>query len=1134
MKKRLKLLAVFFTWLCLNQVTAQMDGLIPPNTATHTAVQNGSWFDASTWDTGTVPTAAAIVLIPNGLTVEYQGCSDAHLFAIRVDGTFICTPNTAGASCLTFDTFLGTHNSIVKFLADNDQDENIDITIAPFDIEAHKAGLSGYTQIWNNSAKTYFSDGAAVDKVVREVTGDRRYNTYEEAINGNTTVVELSRDSYDDGAGVTGRYNWDPTQLSLGLLVMGQIEIIGQEKRTMSKLSTDANEGQAVVQLENLPTGWRVGDKILITRGGNASTSNNGEDVLTIAAITGTTIIGDNNLEHNHHGRPAEDLHCYVGNLTRNITFKSADKNHIHRRGHFMAMHNSTNIQIRNAAFVDMGRTDKSRVVDDFIWKEWLEPNVFKSKISPLGQEICEMQANPPQDVTNSRGRYSIHLHKTGASHSDNLVHVTGNVVWGNPGWGITHHDAYADVSNNVVFDVTGGGIVSESGSELGFWNNNLVVDIKEGHEMSPYDAAVFHDEYLFSGQGLAMKGRGVICKNNVIANATQGVGVINMNPSITNHDRVDPIALATFRPDYEFDQFPLSQKGYSREGNGVMPVEVALIMENTTVIGADKALRSIERDMGVNHESRSVFDGFHAWGVTQGFSINYQADYSFKDVFISGDGSSNSVGVFMWKHSHNQTFENIKMADLDVGILVSKLVESDNGELKTRNNGFTPWVFVDLETENVAQLYGIEKDDPATSTEYVEHGDNTIHLNSNDLADRPVTFTILDSTDLVVNYADNDFRFEVDGIITDDFGTYDMGIRQAAAQGTLRLDYPKRIYEFASPEKFEAYLSEQGVFVNAETGELYFIITELLPNRRTFEYTAFPIRVNILNAPITGVYANPQIEPVENFEPQNQIISRFATVTQSSTQTGLSYNGTPIDAGAWKAVDGNNNGRINCQFFQQNLLPVGSFSETEIETEPWYDLDLGDNYLIDYIDLWNTVELNGTDLEIPSDHFNNFYVLLSDMPFENRSLAEARALADDEYFVSATGSTKRKISLNDLHNLARYVRIQAVGTNKIKLAEVEVIGKKSDGFTSTTTIDTTAVKVYPNPSAGVFYIESSDLEKVGNVEVYDVIGRLVYSKTIDNTSSFQITLNVPSGMYWLVISGEENHQLVNKIMVFK
>lgn len=1031
---------VFLLAFC--SLSAQtIHNLIPTQTATHVAVQSGPWFSISTWNTGTIPGDAAIVWIPDTVQVNYTGQSQAHIFAIRVDGSFYCTESQASdTTSLIFDTFVGGVNSFIQFEAQDSTDGEIQVNISPFDIEAHKAGTSGFSQVWNPQAHTYYSDGQITWEVEYSVGPDDRFNSYADALAGNTQVQEVSRDTLMDGPGVLGRYAWDSIQISLGLVTMGEIEILGKEKLNMSKLSADALRNQSIVQLDTTPQGWQQGDQILITRGGNQSTTSNGEDVATIQSISGQSLTCSSNLSKNHEGRPQDDLHCYVGNLTRNITFRSTVADTLHQRGHFMAMHNPTNVQIRNAAFIDMGRTDKSRLTDDFIWDQWLQPQVFKSKISALGQECVQLRRNPAADITNTRGRYSIHLHRTGTHFGVSKVFITGCVVQGNPGWGITQHHSYADVSRNVVYDVVGAGIVSESGSEIGFWDDNLVVDIRTGHTTDPYYGVLFHDDYLFSGQGLGMKGRAVICRGNVIANAKQGVGVMNMNPSLTNLDRVDARALATVRPDFQFDQFPLNSFGYAKEGDGVMPVEVALIMENTTTIWCNQGLRSIERDMGVNHESRSVFDGFYAWGVNQGLSITYQADYSFRDVFISGK-NMNSIGAYLWKHSHNHVFDGIKMVDLGYGITVSKLVESGNGLLKTRNNGFTPWYFIDLDTSNVGTFYQLELDDPNGTTPYTEHGDNPIHLATTDLAPRPTTFTILDSTELYIDYASGDLQFEIDGVITDDLGSYEMGIKQAWAQGTLRLDYPERLYEFASTAKLEDYLMQQGVYKDtANNDQLYFILNEYLPNRRSYAYTGFPVRVKIMNAPAGGVFGNPQIEPDSAFWPTQQLISRRALVTQSSTASGISFDTAQIDVSAHKTIDGNNNGRINCQFYQRGLVPVGSFSQTEVELEPWYDLDLGDTMHIDFVDLWNTVELNGGEIEPVSSHFREFYVLISDSSFDSLGLADARALADYEYYQDSVPT--RKFSLHNLNAVGRYVRIQAEGMNKIQLAEVEIIGK--------------------------------------------------------------------------------------------
>ncbi len=1025
----------------------QFSTLIPSNTATHVAINSGRWFEGSTWNTGTIPGDAAIVHIPVGKIVSYDSVSTAHIFAIRVDGEFNCVQTTLSDSThIIFETLIGTMASKVRFLANDVGDGKINITITPFDILAHKNGTSGYAQVWNANAHSHYNDGETHYEVTYNTASKYRYKTHALATSDNSTnatkVTEATRTLIDDGTGILGRSSWDSTQLSIGLITMGELEIIGQEKLEMSKLSANADKGQKTINLSDIPAGWKVGDQILVSRGGESTTPSNGEDVKIIESISGTTITTTKKLNKNHWGRAADNLHCYVGNLTRNITFRSGDISDVHHRAHQMAMMNPTNVKIKNAAFIDMGRTDKSKLLDDFTWDEWVPASTFKSYSSPLGQEVAKFKRMPAKDISNSRGRYTLHLHRLGANDTTKSATIVGNVVWGNPGWGITQHHSKADISKNVIYEVIGSGLVSESGSEIGSWDDNFVVDIDKGHTTSPYVSAIYFDEYLFSGQGLGMRGRAVVCKNNVIVNAIQGVGIMNMNPNLTNSDRVDPVALSK-RPGYEVDNFPLDINGYSSEGDGIIPTEPALIMENTTTIWCGDGLKSIEREMGVNHESRSVFDGFICWGADIGLRITYQADYTFRDVFISGKAPSSSFGLYMWKHSHNHYFERIKFADLAYAVTVSRLVENTNQPKKIRNNGFTPWYFIDLEVENVPKFYKIELEDPTSTTTYNEHGDNPIHLSSSDLTPRLTTFTILDSSELYVDVTGGDFRFEIDGIITDQSGSYNMGIRQSLAQGNLRLGYPERIYEFTSKAKFEEYLTKNGIFKDtANNNQLYFIINEALPDRRTFKYTKFPVRVKIKNAPSTSLYTNAAIEPSFNLEPKYQIVSRLADVSQSSTNNSITMYGGAIDVSATKAVDGNNNGRKNVNQYQDGLLPVGSWSETNVELEPWYDLDLKETKDIKYIELWNIVDTNGYEIETMGSNFKDFYVLISDNPFGTATLSQALTIAHTSYLKNSTPT--RKFSINDIGVKGRYIRIQAIGTTKLELAEVEVVGRKS------------------------------------------------------------------------------------------
>src|SRR3954447_13354692 len=63
---------------------AALFALVPRDQATHVAVKSGSWFDPATWSDGRIPDAHAKVLIPEAITVNYDGESDTSLFTVRV------------------------------------------------------------------------------------------------------------------------------------------------------------------------------------------------------------------------------------------------------------------------------------------------------------------------------------------------------------------------------------------------------------------------------------------------------------------------------------------------------------------------------------------------------------------------------------------------------------------------------------------------------------------------------------------------------------------------------------------------------------------------------------------------------------------------------------------------------------------------------------------------------------------------------------------------------------------------------------------------------------------------------------------------------------------------------------------
>ena len=74
---------------------------------------------------------------------------------------------------------------------------------------------------------------------------------------------------------------------------------------------------------------------------------------------------------------------------------------------------------------------------------------------------------------------------------------------------------------------------------------------------------------------------------------------------------------------------------------------------------------------------------------------------------------------------------------------------------------------------------------------------------------------------------------------------------------------------------------------------------------------------------------------------------------------------------------------------------------------------------------------------------------------------------------------------------------------------------------------------VYPNPSNGEFVLEVAGVEDDAQVTVLDATGRLVYSETVNMTTSFrkEFNLNVSKGTYLLQLTTQEA-LIVRKIQI--
>jgi hypothetical protein len=583
--------------------------LVPRSEATHVAIGNGDWSDPGTWYQGKIPGADAKVLIPEGISVTYDLVSNASLFTVRVDGE------------LSFATETDT-----KML---------------------------------------------VDTLVVSPMGRLEIGTEENPIQNGVTADIVIADNGDINVG------WDPMLLSRGVVSHGAVEIYGQEKTAFLTVDNAPMSGATTINLSEVPQGWQVGDTIVITGTHKQGWywDNNIRDVIyhesedeevTITAINGSTITIDQSLKYDHDA-PRDDLAAYVSNMTRTITIASenGEATEVHHRGHVMFMH-SDDVDVRYAAFDDLGRTDKSEAAFD------------------VGSV-----ANVESD-TNIKGRYSFHFHKTGTDDLENPAISIGNTVSGSPGWGFVHHSSNANFIGNVAFDVFGAAFAAEDGDETGIWQGNMAIR-SEGIGYGAWavkhaDDVARHDNGR-TGDGFFFAGRLVEASDNVAANTTNGyVWMHRSAPS-------DPAAANLDHPEIAY-------------GNETMNVDQAAIQgfHNNEAFGTETGLIVIKANPAQNHDVRSIFDGFLNWETSEGVNLSYTAHYTLKDFdLLSTDGTYANglgIGVNIGGNAFDMVFNGLTIEGFDTGVDLDQSFTFANG------NSSVNHVLIDVKLIDVGQGY--------------------------------------------------------------------------------------------------------------------------------------------------------------------------------------------------------------------------------------------------------------------------------------------------------------------------------------------------------------------------------------------------------------------------------------------
>jgi hypothetical protein len=137
------------------------------------------------------------------------------------------------------------------------------------------------------------------------------------------------------------------------------------------------------------------------------------------------------------------------------------------------------------------------------------------------------------------------------------------------------------------------------------------------------------------------------------------------------------------------------------------------------------------------------------------------------------------------------------------------------------------------------------------------------------------------------------------------------------------------------------------------------------------------------------------------------------------------------------RAVDGNTDG----------VYANNSVTHTQEDSQSWWQVDLGNNYLIQTINVW-------TRTDCCEWRLNNFYVLVSDQPFTSTDLtATINQAGVSNFYIAGNGGSPTAATIN---RTGRYVRVQLSGRDALSLAEVQVIANTSPVTTLTNVAEVT------------------------------------------------------------------------------
>ncbi|MDA0283348.1 MAG: hypothetical protein O3B86_08330 [Planctomycetota bacterium] len=437
----------------------------------------------------------------------------------------------------------------------------------------------------------------------------------------------------DNGADID--LNWDPIQISRGVISHGTTKMFGEEVTPYVSLATDPRRGDTQLVLDAIPVNWEAGNRLVLT-GTSSNPQNTQDEELEIVSIDGNVVIIDADsdmpgiqaLAYSHLTPAGQELSVYVSNMNRNVVVMSENPSITQRRGHVMFMHNQR-AEVKNVGFYGLGRTDKRNPANDAVLND-------NDELVP---------------GLNQRGRYAVHFHRAGATYADNPGEVSGSVVVDSPGLGFVNHQSYVNFTHNVAFNVVGSSFFTEFGDEIGSFVGNLSIANSGSGDGLEDRKDIF--DFGHGGHGFWLQGPGVEVVDNISTGARDSAFNFFTTSSEAKFKTVnmaDP-SLAAGR-----DEIPV----------GMVPLRK---VSGNTAFGSRSGLETWFHQTSSN-AGQSYIDDFTAWNVGRGIFNPYTGRTTVRNATLIGNvDRPNGTALGRNNVTNQMTYENVHVVGWSVGI---------------------------------------------------------------------------------------------------------------------------------------------------------------------------------------------------------------------------------------------------------------------------------------------------------------------------------------------------------------------------------------------------------------------------------------------------------------------------------